>query len=105
LRIVGLILPLAQILCTLLYMHGRWRSSPHLFRIIMTLNAAFFAYLSYRGHFGIYGEILTGLLLLGGVFHIFRMPTTKGSKVTASLFGAGNYGNRNQASISARSRC
>jgi hypothetical protein len=80
LRIVGLILPLAQILCTLLYMQGRWRSSPCLFPIIMTLNATFFAYLSYRGHFGISGEILTGLLLLGVAFHIFRMPTTKVAK-------------------------
>jgi hypothetical protein len=77
LRIVGLILPLAQILCTLLFMHGRWRSSPRLFVIIMTLNAAIFAYLGYRGHYGIYGEILTGLLLLGAAFHIIRMPTTK----------------------------
>jgi hypothetical protein len=80
LRIVGLILPLAQILCTLLYMRGRWRSSPRLFLIIMTLNAALFAYLSYPDHFGIYGEILTGLLVLGVAFHIFSMPTTKVAK-------------------------
>jgi lipopolysaccharide export LptBFGC system permease protein LptF len=65
---------------TLLFMHGRWRSSPRFFVIIMTLNAAFFAYLSYRGHYGIYGEILTGLLLLGVAFHIIRMPTTKVAK-------------------------
>jgi hypothetical protein len=77
---MGLILPLAQILCTLLYMHGRWRSSPRLFLIIMTLNAALFAYLSYRGHFGIYGEILTGLLMLGVAFHIFGMPPTRVAK-------------------------
>ena len=50
------------------------------FVIIMTLNAAFFAYLSYRGHDGIYGEILTGLLLLGVAFHIIRLPTTKVAK-------------------------
>ena len=76
----GIDLAARQILCTLLYMHGRWRSLPRFFRIIMTLNAALFAYLCYRGHFGIYGEILTGLLLLGVAFHIFRMPTTKVAK-------------------------
>jgi hypothetical protein len=46
----------------------------------MTLNAALFAYRSYCGHFGIDGEILTGLLLLGVAFPIFRMPTTKVAK-------------------------
>jgi hypothetical protein len=74
---VGLILPLALILCSLLCMHGRWRFSPPLLLIVMTLNAALFVYISYRAHLGVYGELLTGLLVSGPAVQIIRMPRRK----------------------------